>query len=98
MLTILNPAPASKFQKNFLIILIILHQMKQKQNFIQELKSNEKEAKEASIKLLNLGLKSNYYTWRKRFILFRWKEEIYLKASQLKQLDTTGAGDAFNGG
>ena len=26
------------------------------------------------------------------------KEEVYLKASQVKVVDTTGAGDAFNGG
>ena len=26
------------------------------------------------------------------------KEEIYLKASSVKAIDTTGAGDAFNGG
>ena len=26
------------------------------------------------------------------------KEEIYLKATSVKAIDTTGAGDAFNGG
>ena len=33
--------------------------------------TNEKEAKQAADKLLNLRIKkSNYYTWRKRIILF----------------------------
>ena len=40
--------------------------------------------------IITLGEKGLFYS--------DGKEEIYLKASADKALDTTGAGDAFNGG
>ena len=39
---------------------------------------------------ITLGEKGLYY--------FNGKEEIYMEANQVKAIDTTGAGDAFNGG
>ena len=40
--------------------------------------------------IITLGEKGLFYT--------DGKEEIYLKANPVKAIDTTGAGDAFNGG
>ena len=40
--------------------------------------------------VITLGEKGVFYT--------DGKKEIYLKASPVKAIDTTGAGDAFNGG
>jgi len=61
--------------------------------------TNEKEAKEASIKLLNLGLKKVIITLGEKGLFYSdGNEDIYLKAIPVKAIDTTGAGDAFNGG
>ena len=40
--------------------------------------------------IITLGEKGLFYS--------DGKEEIYLKATSIKAIDTTGAGDAFNGG
>ena len=40
--------------------------------------------------IITLGEKGLFYS--------NGKEEIYMKANQVKAIDTTGAGDAFNGG
>ena len=61
--------------------------------------TNEKEAKQAAEKLLNLGIKKVIITLGEKGLFYTdGKEEIYLKASSVKAIDTTGAGDAFNGG
>ena len=59
----------------------------------------DKEAKQAADKLINLGIKKIIITLGEKGLFYSdGKEEIYLKASAVKAIDTTGAGDAFNGG
>ena len=61
--------------------------------------TNEKEAKQAANKLIKLGIKKVIITLGEKGLFYSdGKEEIYVNASQVKAVDTTGAGDAFNGG
>ena len=47
---------------------------------------------------INLGIKKVIITLGEKGLFYSdGKEEIYLKASAVKAIDTTGAGDAFNG-
>jgi ribokinase len=100
VLTILNPAPASKISKEFFNYIDYFTPNETEAEFYTGIKiTNEKEAKEASIKLLNIGLKRVIITLGEKGLFYSdGKEEIYLKATQVKAIDTTGAGDAFNGG
>ena len=61
--------------------------------------SSLKEAKKVADKLIYLGIKKVIITLGEKGLFYSdGKEEIYLKASAVKAIDTTGAGDAFNGG
>ena len=61
--------------------------------------NNNKDAKLASDKLLKLGIKKIIITLGEKGLFYSdGKEEIYFKAHPVKAIDTTGAGDAFNGG
>ena len=99
-LTILNPAPASIISKEFFNYIDYLTPNETEAEFYTGIKIiNEKEAKKASVKLLNLGLKKVIITLGEKGLFYSdGKEEIYLKATAVKAIDTTGAGDAFNGG
>ena len=100
VLTILNPAPASEISKEFFNYIDYFTPNETEAEFYTGIKiTNEKEAKEASIKLLNFGLKKIIITLGEKGLFYSdGKEEIYLKATPVKAIDTTGAGDAFNGG
>ena len=100
VLTILNPAPASAISKEFFNYIDYFTPNETEAEFYTGIKiTNEKEAKEASIKLLNIGLKKVIITLGEKGLFYSdGKEEIYLKATPVKAIDTTGAGDAFNGG
>jgi ribokinase len=101
VLTILNPAPASKISNEFFKYIDYFTPNETEAEFYTGIKiSNKEEAKEASIKLLNLGLKKVIITLGEKGLFYSdGKEDIYIKALSLnKVLDTTGAGDAFNGG
>ena len=100
VLTILNPAPASKISKEIFNYVDYFTPNETEAEFYTGIKiTNEKEAKEASIKLLNLGLKKIIITLGEKGLFYSdGTEEIYLKATPVKSIDTTGAGDAFNGG
>ena len=100
VLTILNPAPASEISKELFNYIDYFTPNETEAEFYTGIKiTNEKEAKEASIKLLNIGLKRVIITLGEKGLFYSdGKEEIYLKATQVKAIDTTGAGDAFNGG
>ena len=100
VLTILNPAPASKISKEFFNYIDYFTPNETEAEFYTGIKiTNEKEAREASIKLLNIGLKRVIITLGEKGLFYSdGKEEIYLKATQVEAIDTTGAGDAFNGG
>jgi ribokinase len=100
VLTILNPAPASEISKEFFNYIDYFTPNEAEAEFYTGIKiTNEKEAKEASIKLLTLGLKKVIITLGEKGLFYSdGNEDICLKAIPVKATDTTGAGDAFNGG
>jgi ribokinase len=101
VITILNPAPANKISKEFFSHIDYFTPNETEAEFYTGIKiSNKQDAKEASIKLLNLGLKKVIITLGEKGLFYSdGKEDIYLKALSINNvLDTTGAGDAFNGG
>ena len=99
-LTILNPAPASEITKEFYSNIDYFTPNETEAEFYTGIKiTNEKEAKQAADKLINLGIKKVIITLGEKGLFYSdGKEEVYLKASYAKAIDTTGAGDAFNGG
>ena len=100
-LTILNPAPASEISKEFYnyIDYFTPNETEEEAEFYTGIKiTNEKEAKQAADKLINLGIKKIIITLGEKGLFYSdGQEEIHLKASSVKAIDTTGAGDAFNG-
>ena len=99
-ITILNPAPASEISKEFYNNIDFFTPNETEAEFYTGIKiTSEKEAKQAADKLLNLGIKKIIITLGEKGLFYsNGKEEIYLKAEAVKAIDTTGAGDAFNGG
>ncbi len=98
-LTILNPAPASEI-KSFFDYIDFFTPNETEAEFYTGIKiTNEREAKVASDKLLGMGIKKVVITLGEKGLFYSdGEEEIYLKANSMKVIDTTGAGDAFNGG
>jgi len=99
-LTILNPAPASEISEEFYKHIDYFTPNETEAEFYTNIKiTNEKEAKQAADKLINLGIKKIIITLGEKGLFYSdGKEEIYMNASSVKVIDTTGAGDAFNGG
>ena len=99
-ITILNPAPASEISKEFYNNIDFFTPNETEAEFYTGIKiTNDQEAKQAADKLLNLGIKKVIITLGEKGLFYSdGKEEIYLKAEAVKAIDTTGAGDAFNGG
>ncbi len=99
-ITILNPAPASKISKEFYNNIDFFTPNETEAEFYTGIKiTNEKEARQAAVKLINLGIKKVIITLGEKGLFYTdGKEETYLKASSVRAIDTTGAGDAFNGG
>jgi len=99
-ITILNPAPASEISKEFFNNIDFFTPNETEAEFYTGIKiTSEKEAKQAADKLLNLGIKKIIITLGEKGLFYSdGKEQTYLKASAVKAIDTTGAGDAFNGG
>ncbi len=100
ILTILNPAPASDLPQEFFNYIDYFTPNETEAEFFTGLKiTNENEAKEASKKIINMGVKKVIITLGDKGLFYSdGKEEIYLKATSVQAIDTTGAGDAFNGG
>tara|TARA_B100001093_G_scaffold499274_1_gene548360 strand:+ start:572 stop:1480 length:909 start_codon:yes stop_codon:yes gene_type:complete len=101
VITILNPAPATEINKEFFNYIDYFTPNETEAEFYTGVKiSNQKQAHEASHKLLSLGLKKVIITLGEKGLFYSdGKEEIYIKALPLNKVkDTTGAGDAFNGG
>ena len=98
--TILNPAPASEISNEFYNNIDFFTPNETEAEFYTGIKiTNDQEAKQAADKLLNLGIKKVIITLGEKGLFYSdGKEEIYLKANSVKAIDTTGAGDAFNGG
>ncbi len=99
-ITILNPAPACEISKEFYNNIDFFTPNETEAEFYTGIKiTKEQEAKQAADKLINLGIKKVIITLgEKGSFYFDGKKEIFIKASEVKAIDTTGAGDAFNGG
>ena len=98
-LTVLNPAPASEITDEFFNNIDFFTPNEIEAEFYTGIKiTNEAEAKKAAEKLINLGIKKVVITLGEKGLFYSdKKEKIYLKANSIKAVDTTGAGDAFNG-
>ncbi len=100
VLTILNPAPASELSEDFFNYIDFFTPNETEAEFYTGIKiTNENEAEEASKKLIEMGIKKVVITLGEKGLFYSdGNEKIYLKAESVKAIDTTGAGDAFNGG
>jgi len=102
LINILNPAPACKLDKEFFSLADYFTPNEAEAEFYTGVKiNNENDAKVSAKKLLNLGLKKVIITLGEKGLFYSdGKEEIYMQALPIKTKveDTTGAGDAFNGG
>ena len=101
LINILNPAPACKLDKEFFSLADYFTPNEAEAEFYTGVRiKNESDAKESAKKLLTLGLKKVIITLGEKGLFYSdGKEEIYIKALPFKKVeDTTGAGDAFNGG
>ena len=100
LVNILNPAPACNLSKDFFKVIDYFTPNETEAEFYTGIKiNNEKDAKKSAKKLINMGIKNVIITLGEKGLFYsNGKEEIYMKANQVKAIDTTGAGDAFNGG
>ena len=100
LINILNPAPACKLSNDFFKLVDYFTPNETEAEFYTGIKiSNKNDAKESAKKLYEMGVKNVIITLgEKGLYYFNGKEEIYIEANQVKVIDTTGAGDAFNGG
>ena len=98
-ITILNPAPASEITKEFYNNIDYFTPNETEAEFYTGIKiTSEKEAKLAAHKLISFGIKKVIITLGEKGLFYAdGQDEIYLKANSVKTVDTTGAGDAFNG-
>ena len=100
LINILNPAPACNLSKDFFKVIDYFTPNETEAEFYTGIKiNNEKDAKKSAKKLINMGIKNVIITLGEKGLFYsNGKEEIYMKANRVKAIDTTGAGDAFNGG
>ena len=100
LINILNPAPACKLSNNFFELIDYFTPNETEAEFYTGVKINdESDAKVSAQKLIDMGIKKVIITLGEKGLFYSdGKEEIYMKASPDKAVDTTGAGDAFNGG
>ena len=100
-ITILNPAPARKIDEgNFKLIDFFTPNETEVEFYLNKKIETSEDIKNAANKLLNKGIKNVIITLGEKGIYFsNGKENFFLEAYKLKQavVDTTGAGDAFNG-
>jgi ribokinase len=100
-LTILNPAPARKIDKNDFSLLDFFSPNETEAEFYLNKKiDTEEDIKNAATDFLNMGVKNIIITLGEKGVYFANKnEEYFIDALKLKDevVDTTGAGDAFNG-
>ena len=96
----MNPAPACKLSNNFFELIDYFTPNETEAEFYTGIKiHDENDASKSAKKLINMGIKNVIITLGEKGLLYSdGKEEIYIKATQDKAIDTTGAGDAFNGG
>jgi len=99
LINILNPAPACELNNDFFSLVDYFTPNETEAEFYTGVKiNNENDAKNSAKELLNMGIKKVIITLGEKGLFYSdGKEEIYIKASPVKAIDTTGAGDAFNG-
>ena len=100
LINILNPAPACELSNDFFKLIDYFTPNETEAEFYTGVKiNNENDAKVSAKKLIEMGIKKVIITLGEKGLLYSdGKEEIYMKATADKAVDTTGAGDAFNGG
>ena len=100
LINILNPAPACKLSNDFFKLVDYFTPNETEAEFYTGVKiNNENDAKVSAKKLIDIGIKKVIITLGEKGLFYSdGKEEIYMKATPDKAVDTTGAGDAFNGG
>ena len=100
LINILNPAPACKLNNQFFELIDYFTPNETEAEFYSGVKiNNEDDAKKSAKKLIKFGIKNVIITLGEKGLFYsNGKKEIYIKASKVKAIDTTGAGDAFNGG
>ena len=100
LINILNPAPACKLSNDFFKLVDYFTPNETEAEFYTGVKINdENDAKVSAKKLIDMGIKKVIITLGEKGLFYSdGKEEIYIKATTDKAIDTTGAGDAFNGG
>ena len=99
LINILNPAPACELNNDFFKLVDYFTPNETEAEFYTGVKiNNEKDARNSAKKLIAMGIKKVIITLGEKGLFYSdGKEEIYIKASPVKAIDTTGAGDAFNG-
>ena len=100
LINILNPAPACKLSSDFFKLFDYFTPNETEAECYTGIKiNNENDAKVSAKKLIEMGIKKVIITLGEKGLFYSdGKEEIYLTATSDKAVDTTGAGDAFNGG
>ena len=100
LINILNPAPACKLSNEFFKLVDYFTPNETEAEYYTGIKIiNETDAKKSALKLIKMGIKNVIITLGEKGIFFsNGIENIYIKSIQVKAIDTTGAGDAFNGG
>ena len=100
-LTILNPAPARKIHaENFALLDFFTPNETEAEFYLKNKITTEEDIKIAGREFLKKGVKNIIITLGERGVYFaNENEEYFIDALKLKDqvVDTTGAGDAFNG-
>ena len=100
-LTILNPAPARKINKDdFKLLDFFTPNETEAEFYLNKKIDTEQDIKNAAADFLNMGVKNIIITLGEKGSYFaNENEEYFINAFKLKNevVDTTGAGDAFNG-
>tara|TARA_B100001057_G_scaffold144748_1_gene144668 strand:- start:1465 stop:2376 length:912 start_codon:yes stop_codon:yes gene_type:complete len=100
-LTILNPAPARKMNKDdFKLLDFFTPNETEAEFYLNKKIDTEQDIKNAAADFLNMGVKNIIITLGEKGSYFaNENEEYFIHAFKLKNevVDTTGAGDAFNG-
>ncbi len=100
-LTILNPAPARKInEENFSLLDFFTPNETEAEFYLKNKITTEEDIKIAGREFLKKGVKNIIITLGERGVYFaNENEEYFIDALKLKDkvVDTTGAGDAFNG-
>ena len=99
LINVLNPAPACKLNNDFFKLVDYFTPNETEAEFFTGIKINDEEdAKKSASKLIEMGIKNVIITLGEKGLLYsNGKEEIYIRGNKVNTIDTTGAGDAFNG-